>query len=101
MLLGRAGRTVKIAGRRLDLAEVENALLALPGVRAVCVVPHPLRPDALAAAVASDRPGGELREQLAGRLAPWKIPARILARPELPLTERGKTDRRAVTKLFG
>lgn len=100
-LLGRAGRTVKIAGRRLDLAEVENALLALPGVRAACVLAHPQRPDALAAAVASDRAGAELRVQLADRLAPWKIPARILALPELPVTERGKTDRKAVAKLFG
>jgi len=100
-LLGRTGRTVKIAGRRLDLAEVENALLTLPGVRAACVLPHPQRPDALVAAVASERPGAELRTELAARLAPWKIPARILALSELPVTERGKTDRKAVAKLAG
>ena len=100
VLLGRAGRTVKIAGRRLDLAEVEHALLALPGVRAACVLPHPQRTDALAAAIASDRSGAELRAQLQARLAPWKIPAHILSRPDLPVTERGKTDRRAVEKLL-
>ncbi len=100
VLLGRAGRTVKIAGRRLDLAEVENALLRLPGVRAACVLPHPHRPDALAAAVASDRGGAELRTELQARLAPWKVPARILAQPDLPVTERGKTDRKAVAKLL-
>ena len=101
VLLGRNGRIVKIAGRRLDLAEVENALLALPGVRAACVLAHPQRPDALTAATATDRPGTELRAELAARLAPWKIPARILALPELPVTERGKTDRKAVAKLLG
>jgi len=100
VLLGRAGRTVKIAGRRLDLAEVEHALLAIPGVRAACVLSHPQRTDALAAAVASDRSGAELRAQLQARLAPWKIPAHILSRPDLPVTERGKTDRRAVEKLL-
>ena len=99
-LLGRIGRTVKIGGRRLDLAEVEHALLALPGVRAACVLPHPQRTDALAAAVASDRSGSELRTALGDRLAPWKIPARILVRDELPVTERGKTDRRAVEALL-
>jgi len=99
-LLGRAGRTVKIAGRRLDLAEVEKALLALPGVRAACVLPHPQRADALAAAVASDRTGAELRAELAARLAPWKIPAHILPLPELPVTERGKLDRHAVEALL-
>jgi acyl-coenzyme A synthetase/AMP-(fatty) acid ligase len=100
-LLGRTGHTVKIAGRRLDLAEVENALLTLPGVRAACVLAHPQRPDALVAAIASDRSGGELRTQLAARLAPWKIPAHILALPELPVTERGKTDHKAVAALLG
>jgi acyl-coenzyme A synthetase/AMP-(fatty) acid ligase len=100
VLLGRAGRTVKIAGRRLDLAEVEKALLALPGMRAACVIPHPQRADALAAAVASDRTGAELRAELATRVAPWKIPAHILPLPELPVTERGKTDRKAVERLL-
>ncbi|MFT3830640.1 MAG: long-chain fatty acid--CoA ligase [Opitutaceae bacterium] len=100
-LLGRTGRTVKIAGRRLDPAEVEQALLTLAGVRSACVFAHPQRADALAAAVASDRTGGELRTELATRLAPWKIPARILALPELPATARGKVDRRAVMALFG
>jgi acyl-coenzyme A synthetase/AMP-(fatty) acid ligase len=100
VLLGRAGRTVKIAGRRLDLAEVEKTLLALPGVRAACVLPHPQRPDALAAAVASDHTGGELRAELTARIAPWKIPAHILPLPELPVTERGKTDRKAVSRLL-
>jgi len=99
-LLGRTGRTVKIAGRRLDLAEVENALLALPGVRAACVIPHPQRGDTLAAAVASDRTGAELRAALAARIAPWKIPTHILPLPELPVTERGKTDRKAVGRLL-
>jgi acyl-coenzyme A synthetase/AMP-(fatty) acid ligase len=101
VLLGRTGRTVKIAGRRLDLAEVEHALLALSGVRAACVLAHPQRPDALVAAVASDHPGSELRARLSARLAPWKIPAHILALPELPVTERGKTDRKAVAALLG
>jgi long-chain acyl-CoA synthetase len=99
-LLGRTGRTVKIGGRRLDLAEVENALLALPGVRAACVLPHPQRPDALAAAVASSHSGGELRALLAAKLAPWKIPAHILPLNEFPVTERGKTDRKAVGRLL-
>ena len=100
VLLGRAGRTVKIAGRRLDLAEVEKALLALPGVRAACVLPHPQRPDALVAAVASNHTGAELRAELAARMAPWKIPAHILPLPELPVTERGKLDRHAVEALL-
>lgn len=92
VLLGRSGRTVKIAGRRLDLAEVERALRQLPGVRDAFVAPHPDRADALAAAVASERPTAELREALRARLASWKIPKRLIALPAFPLTVRGKTD---------
>ncbi len=99
-LLGRAGRTVKIAGRRLDLAEVENALLALPGVRGACVLAHPDHPDAIVAVVASERTRAELRSDLAARLAPWKLPERIISLPELPLTERGKINRNAVERLL-
>ena len=36
----------------------------------------------------------------AARLAPWKIPAHILPLAELPITERGKTDRRAVGEVL-
>ena len=100
VLLGRTGRTVKIGGRRLDLGEVERALLALPGVRAACAGPHPDRPDAMVAAVAADWPAADLRAQLAARVAAWKIPKKILVLPELPQTVRGKLDRRRIEELL-
>ncbi|MBL9187751.1 MAG: acyl--CoA ligase [Opitutaceae bacterium] len=92
VLLGRAGRTVKIAGRRLDLAEVERALRALPGVRDAWVAPHAGRAESLAAVVASDEVGETLRAALRERIAAWKIPKRIVTLAALPLTARGKTD---------
>ena len=91
-LLGRSGRTVKIAGRRLELAEVERALRQLPGVRDAMVVPHPGRPEALAAVVATDEAAGALRTALRGCLAAWKIPKKIVTLPAFPVTARGKTD---------
>lgn len=93
VLQGRSGRTVKIGGRRLSLGEVETALLALPGVRAACALPHPSRVDHVAAVVETDLSGAELRAALALRLAGWKIPDRLVAVPQLPLTARGKIDR--------
>ncbi len=91
-LLSRAGRTVKIAGRRLDLAEVEAALKQLPGVRDALVVPHPGRAEALAAAVATDESGEALRAALRERLAAWKIPKKILTLATFPINARGKMD---------
>jgi long-chain acyl-CoA synthetase len=92
VLCGRAGRFVKIAGRRLNLAEVERALKSLPGVRDALVAPHGVRADALSAVVASDETGAGLRAKLRERLAPWKIPKKIVVLPTFPLTPRGKTD---------
>jgi len=100
VLLGRAGRVVKIAARRLDLAEIEAALRDVPGVRDACAMAHPQLADALAAAVAADLPPAELRKALRMKMALWKIPERLLVLPELPHTARGKTDRRRIAALL-
>ena len=92
VLLGRAGRFVKIAGRRLNLAEVEQTLKQLPAVRDAFVIAHAERADALAAAVSTDQPAETIRSALRERLASWKIPKKIVTLPAFPLTARGKTD---------
>lgn len=92
VLLGRAGRTVKIAGRRLDLAEVERAFRALRGVRDAFVAPHSDRAESLAAVVATDEAGEALRTALRERIAAWKIPRKIVTLAAFPLTARGKPD---------
>jgi acyl-coenzyme A synthetase/AMP-(fatty) acid ligase len=94
VLIGRAGRFVKIAGRRLNLAEVEHALKRLPGVRDAYVVAHAERADALAAAVATNRATEELRSALRAQLASWKVPKKLLTLATFPITARGKTDTR-------
>jgi acyl-coenzyme A synthetase/AMP-(fatty) acid ligase len=99
VLLGRVGRAVKIAGRRLDLGEVERALLAVHGVRGACAFAHPEYPDALAAVVATDLSPAALRTALAATMAAWKIPERLVAVGELPVTARGKPDRAALRAL--
>jgi acyl-coenzyme A synthetase/AMP-(fatty) acid ligase len=92
VLLGRAGRFVKIAGRRLNLAEIEQVLKSLSGVRDAFVSAHSERADALAAAVNTDHPADVIRAALRERLAAWKIPKKIVAVPAFPLTARGKAD---------
>jgi long-chain acyl-CoA synthetase len=99
-LLGRAGRAVKIAGRRLDLAEIEAALRAVPGVRDAYAAAHPTRADALAAAVATELTVGALRAELGRRVAAWKIPEHWMVLGEFPATARGKTDTRRLKALL-
>jgi acyl-CoA synthetase (AMP-forming)/AMP-acid ligase II len=101
VLLGRAGRMMKIAGRRLDLAELETTLRQLPDIRDAYVAPHPQRPEELAALLATSLSLDEARSRLRRHLAPWKMPRRLSVLAEFPLTARGKPDTRALLELLG
>lgn len=96
VLHGRAGRLVKISGRRLDLGDFERALRALPGVRDAYASLHPDNPDQLAVVLATDLDSVALRTLLRRELASWKVPRRVVALPSFPLTARGKPDTRAL-----
>ena len=98
-LLGRRGATVKIAGRRVNLAEVTDRLRRVPGVREVWVGVGPGPEPVLGAVVATARTPAELRATLLTDTASWKIPKKLIAVPALPLTARGKPDTRAMQTL--
>jgi acyl-CoA synthetase (AMP-forming)/AMP-acid ligase II len=100
VLLGRTGRMVKVAGRRLDLSEIEAALKSVPGIRDAYAHLGTGPDSALAAAAATELSPPEIRRLLRGRLASWKIPARILALPEFPVTARGKADGRRLRQIL-
>lgn len=100
VLHGRAGRLVKIAGRRLDLGDLERVLRALPEVRDAFVAMHPQNPDELAAVLATTLDAPAVRTLLRHELASWKIPRRIITVAEFPLTARGKPDTRALQALL-
>jgi len=101
-LNGRLGRTVKIAGRRVNLGEIEACMRRIAGVReawaGIGPGPHP----ALGAALATDRAASEIRAELLADTAPWKIPKKWIVLAALPLTGRGKVDARLLSaRLFG
>lgn len=100
VLLGRTGRMIKIAGRRLDLAELESALRQLPGIGDAFVSPHPDNLEDLAAVLATRLPAVHLRALLRAHLAPWKIPRRLVPVPAFPVTARGKPDTAALRALL-
>lgn len=100
-LLGRAGRTVKIGGRRLDLGEIEAVLRGLTGVREVFATAAGGRDEAgVAVAVIAERAVAELKTDARRRLAPWKVPDRWLVLREFPVTSRGKTDTRRLRAML-
>ncbi len=93
--LGRADEQIKIRGFRVELGEVEAALLRCPGVRQAVVL---ARAEVLAAFITPVQPTDVVREQLAARLPPHLIPAQIVALENFPLTSNGKVDRRSLTE---
>jgi len=101
VLLGRTGRTVKLAGRRVDLAEVEQALRRVPGVSGAAVI-QPTGGRGLAAAVTGSTAlsGRTLATALQPALAAWKIPRRWQILDRFPVNARGKIDARALRQLF-
>jgi acyl-coenzyme A synthetase/AMP-(fatty) acid ligase len=101
-LLGRRGTTVKIGARRVNLAEVSARLRRLTGVRDVWVAVGGPGEQTLGAALVSARSIPELRADLQADAASWKIPKKWITVAELPLTERGKVDTRALrARVFG
>jgi len=100
VLSGRRGTTVKIAGRRVNLAEIEVFMRELKGVRDAWVQVGPGADGVLGAVLATDRPISELRAELRLTVAAWKIPKRLVALPSLPLSVRGKVDSRGLSALL-
>src|SRR5438094_1578195 len=101
--LGRRDSQVKISGFRIEIGEIENQLLKLPGVRegAVVVTEGADQNKHLVAFCSGDRPPnpGVLRYQLAKALPTYMVPSAIHWRKTLPLTENGKVDRKALLAL--
>ena len=101
--LGRADFQVKVNGFRVELGEIEGALLTLPGIRSAIVD-------------AQDQPGGKgkflvaylitdgepeparIRADLEGRLPYYMIPRFFVRLSEIPLSANGKVDRKALPK---
>jgi acyl-coenzyme A synthetase/AMP-(fatty) acid ligase len=103
--LGRIDRQVKIAGHRVELAAVENALSAslLVADAAVVVLTVPSGEKQLVACVALAGPGENaevtLRAWLQARLSRTSTPQHWLFLERLPLTANGKLDRNALQRM--
>ncbi|MBC7953236.1 MAG: amino acid adenylation domain-containing protein, partial [Rhodospirillaceae bacterium] len=97
-VLGRADAMVKIAGVRVDLTEIEHALLGLPEIAeaAVTLTPgdHPTIVAHVVRAAAAQMP--DLRKALAGALPGHLIPSAVMDRNSLPRLPSGKVNRAAL-----
>jgi amino acid adenylation domain-containing protein len=101
---GRRDFQVKVRGNRIEVAEIEMALMDSPLVKGAVVMARDDQPeDRALVAYVVPRPGlpalpsaHELRVFLKGRLPDCAIPATYVLLDELPRTPTGKVDRRAL-----
>jgi acyl-CoA synthetase (AMP-forming)/AMP-acid ligase II/acyl carrier protein len=98
--LGRADEQVKIKGHRIELGEVEYALLKVDNVDAACVK---VTEDAegrksLVAYIVSgvQKSSTSLRRDLMERIPEYMVPAYFVQLEKMPLTANGKVDKKAL-----
>ena len=102
--LGRVDYQVKILGHRIELEEVDGHLREVCGCGSAAAVAWPMHhgtADGIVAFVAGSSLGpGEIMTRLKARLAPYAMPREIISLPSLPLTQNGKTDRKALLSIL-
>ncbi len=98
--LGRADTQVKIRGFRIECGEIEQRLLACPGLHAAVVVARKDdRPETYLCAYfesEGEADPARLREFLAGGLPEYMLPSFFVRLDRIPVNENGKVDRKAL-----
>jgi len=104
-IVGRVSDLINVAGKKVNPAEVEDELLAVPGVREAIVFGRnsSLRHQEVAACVvaSSEVSEDDLLKMCRQRLSGWQVPKRIFLLDQLPINERGKVSRRELATRFG
>ena len=95
---GRADDTIIRGGENIAPAEIEDVLLAHPGISEAAVIgmPDPEWGQRLVAVVVGDADADEVKHWVRERLRSSKTPETIVFRAELPKTETGKLLRRVL-----
>ena len=98
--VGRSDDILKVKGEKVSPVEVENALLAVDGIReaAVIGIPDEVQGQTVCAHVrledGADLTEKQIRTACASRLEPFMVPSRVVFAAELPKTPSGKIAKR-------
>ncbi len=103
-IVGRVSDVINVAGKKVSPAEVEAILLQFDGVREAAVFgkQSTLRNEEVAACVVAEKQivESELLDFCRSRLSGWQVPKRIVFLSEMPVTERGKINRRLLAERY-
>ncbi|MCU1227996.1 MAG: hypothetical protein JWO97_880 [Acidobacteria bacterium] len=103
IITGRASELINTAGKKVNPREVEHVLLQIEGVREAKVYGEPAgaRGDVVAAAVvaSADVTREQIRAWCLAHLSPHKVPRIVKLIESIPVDERGKVKRAALTAL--
>lgn len=102
ILTDRSKDLIKTGGEWISSVDLENHIVAMPGVAQACVVaqPHP-KWDERPVALVVRQPGAaldaeQIRQYCAAKFAKWQLPDDVLFVDEIPLTSTGKMDKKVV-----
>jgi len=102
-IVGRMGSTVKVAGYRIDLGEVETAVVSLPSIHLACCFVFDVAEghQELWLAVEPELKGLKvdvfsIKKQLRQMLQSYMVPKRLVVMEVLPKNVNGKIDRNEV-----
>jgi amino acid adenylation domain-containing protein len=101
--MGRKNETIKSGGYRIDLGEIETAMIRHPDVvhAAAVAVPDSLLENTIHVFIGQGGRGGlqqeALRQHVASLIPAYMQPKEIYLLPELPLNSSGKIDKRRLT----
>lgn len=97
--LGRRDDQIKHMGHRIELGELESAAKAIEGVTAACAVFDRER-SVLGLIYTGALEKAEVLSALRNKLPEYLLPKRTVRVERIPLTENGKTDRKAACGLL-
>jgi acyl-coenzyme A synthetase/AMP-(fatty) acid ligase/acyl carrier protein len=101
--IGRVDNQVKVRGYRIELDEIDSAMMRVPGVRQAAAVVKKSAEDANVLYGYYTAPAGvepsEVRSALASSIPDFMIPSQLIRIDEMPLTNSDKIDRKALAAL--
>ncbi len=103
ILLGRGDGVVKIAGKRVDLGDVQGKIRKIAGVSDAYLMTAPGRSGReheIHALVEGTADEAAVRREAVARLEPYAVPRRIKVVERIPLLSTGKYDRAAIEELL-